>query len=358
MRLCEPELATVLRQRQIQLETRIDAWLGTTLIRANIPFEDGKISEDATTNVGGTLELDVPADRVWSPDQRRATHALGDQGQRLHVTRYVVTGDGARHPVVMGWWRTIESPVDDGTVKVKAAELWDVASEYEFPAPLVPSSSSRWAALADVLAGTIPQRRTIPAGLLEDTDLDLIYDEDRVSAAYELITAMGGLARIDQSGVLQIIPDPPAVSVMSFRDGIGGTVAEKVPTLAEGAPNAFIVRSEPQGEDAEVQAIALLTTGPLRWDGPYGNRPQFYSSPLLTTYTQCKAAADRMLARAQARQNVVKVTTAPDPRLQIHDLVTLDWTPDSQALTRSKLLVTAVEHPLTPELMSFTGIEV
>lgn len=359
MRQCEPELGAVLRQRQIMLETRIDSYIGTDLIRAWIPHDEGaKITEDAATNVGGTLEFDAPADRVWSPELRRETHALGDMGQQLHVTRYVVTGDGARHPIAMGWWRIIESPVEDGVVKVKAAERWDIASEYEFPAPMVPAAGSRWTALRDVLEGTVPQRTTMPAGLDDASGLDLIYDEDRVSAAYELITAMGGLARIDQNGVLQVIPDPPVALAMSFRDGVGGTVAERVPTLGAGAPNAFIVRSEPEGDDPPIQAISVLTTGPLRWNGPYGNRPEEYVSPLLTSYTQCKATADRLLARAVGRQNVVKVTTAPDPRLQIHDLVQLDWTPDSQPMTRSRLLVQSIDHPLTPDLMTFTGIEV
>ena len=358
MRWASTKAAALLNESQIVLTTRVDSWLGTELLAAVIPIEDdGVISEDSEALLGGTLRLTVPADDVWSPDSDRARHPLGDQGQRLHVTRYVAAGDGTQEPIVMGWYRIEESPVEDGVVRVQAAELWCEPQAYEPPAPIVTTSTSTWEALRDVLADTIPQPSTLPAGLGDRDPGVKVWDEDRLAAVAELVDSLGATARVDPCGIVDLTPDPSTEVVRVFADGVAGTVVDRTPAVGDLAPNAFVARSVPDGDGPPIQAIVVVEDGPQRWGGPYGRRPQTHESPLYTSYAECLSGATRLLARARARQWTWKVSCAPDPRLRIDDLVAVDWTESDESVRRVLLRVRSIEHPLSPAAMTFTADE-
>lgn len=346
----------------MQLLTRVDSWLGCELLAADIPLvadSDPKVTEDAEALIGGALTFEVAATDRWSPEDNRDTHPLGDVGQRLHVTRYVVDGFGQRHPVSLGWFRILESPVEDGLVRVRAGELWTVPADYTPIAPIVPVSGSAWDALAEVLADTLPVPPALPAGVADVALGDgVAYDEGRLEAVQALLSVLGLSARVDPAGVIAVYPEPAAVPVLTFRDGVGGTVVSRVPTVGAPAPNAYVVRTVPEGDDPPIQAVAVIDAGPARWGGPSGWRVQTWESPLVTSYAECLATAERLLARAQARARAWKVTAAPDPRLQADDVIRIEWTDHAGASSPLLLRVTQVEHPLTPGLMTITGTEV
>jgi hypothetical protein len=88
--------------------------------------------------------------------------------------------------------------------------------------------------------------------------------------------------------------------------------------------NGVVATSAPQNEtDPVLRAVAVETTGPLQWDGPYGRRPRYYSSPLLTTQAQVQQAADSSLALQRGRAVKVEWDAVPNPALEPLDVVAL-----------------------------------
>jgi hypothetical protein len=84
----------------------------------------------------------------------------------------------------------------------------------------------------------------------------------------------------------------------------------------------------------------------VRWDGPYGHVPYFYSSPLIRTKTAARRSALTILQRVTRCAATREVTAIPDPRVELGDIasVTTEELSGSSTLTGEVL---AFRLPLT-----------
>ena len=122
-----------------------------------------------------------------------------------------------------------------------------------------------------------------------------------------------------------------------------------------------MARSQATGEDGQpsFQAVADQATGPLRVGGPYGVVTRFFSSPLITSYSNASATASSLLATSVRGQSTIPLDLAPDPTLSLDDAVTIR----SQDIAGAAPIelwgrISALDLPLTWEGKARVDVEV
>lgn len=324
----------------IQVISEVTATLDGNVL-ASVPISQGDVRESATGPALGSLSITVPATREWIPSS--PSHPLAAYGQELIVRRGFVAPSG----MAIGWETlgrfVIDSTpapasgwleVDATSVDVRLARVrWVVGTR---------TSGSLRAQIMQICAGVLPVRcafldRSIPDRTWEQQD-------SRRESLIELCDANGLVPRI-HDGQLTIVPASTSVSpVRVVQGGPGGTLVSIAP-VADGdpSPNAVVASTAPTDSTAPVSAMATTTSGPRRWGGPYGSIPDFFESPLLTTYQQCASAALTRLQRLSAVAPDVTMRVVTDPRHRL-DTVLRVIDEDTDCVVR----VTQATHALTP----------
>jgi hypothetical protein len=85
-------------------------------------------------------------------------------------------------------------------------------------------------------------------------------------------------------------------------------------------------------------------TSPTRYGGPFGRKPRFYSSPLLTTVGQCTTAAEALLERVRGLGVQVEISTLVNPALDAGDVIQV-----IQNGVATTHIVDKLSVPLTPD---------
>lgn len=299
-----------------------------------IPVTEGSLEIDATAAVPGQLTATLPR---YLHDQTTGTvrdllpttdddAPLGCSGTQVAVMYSVqIPGQTERESVDLGWFRISEWEEGDGTVTINATSLEALIEEARLISPVtIPKGTPYATAARTLVGGLLPLKVT--ANAAKTTTMDP-FEEDRLEALASLLNAWPARSKVNTAGVLEILPpvnDATDPIVAYLTDGENGTVITS-PTSGsrDGVYNAVRASGEAEGDVAPVSAVAYLSSGPRRWNGPYGNIPYFYSSPLLTTKAQATAAAKTRLAALQVTAQPLEVEIAPDPRLEPGDVVSV-----------------------------------
>jgi hypothetical protein len=109
--------------------------------------------------------------------------------------------------------------------------------------------------------------------------------------------------------VLRIEPDAGLVSVQRKQS-------------SSGLYNRWVVEGKEAADGSKITAGVSLDSGPLRYDGPHGRVPFFYSSTMIETWEQAHAYAVRLRDEFLASLAVeLEVSTVPRPELQAGDRI-------------------------------------
>lgn len=330
MRKVSPTLAAMLNESH-EVNAAIACYYNGRPVADEIPITEGSLEIDGTNSVPGQLTATLPrylhnqtdgTVRDLLPTTDNAP--LGCSGTQVAVMYSVqIPGETERESVDLGWFRISSWEEEEGTISITATSLEALIEEARLIAPITIAKGTPFAtAAATILGGRLPLK--VSANAAKTTTMDP-FEEDRLEALTALTTAWPARMRVNTAGTLEIIPpvndatDPIAVSL---TDGENGTVIQS-PTSGtrDGVYNAVRASGEAEGDVAPVSSVAYLSSGPRRWNGPYGNIPYFYSSPLLTTKAQATAAAKTRLAALQVTAQPLEVEIAPDPRLEPGDIV-------------------------------------
>lgn len=328
----------------------ITAFYEGTVQLADIPISGGSLEYDTTQLIPGSLSVSVP--RYFTPPDgiRRdllpvgELDALGCNGQRVTLSYTISRPGRGTETIPMGWYRINEWAEDGANISLTATTLETLLDEYRFLDTVQLGGGTTMLAAVRTLVANVFPIRLMPgvAGTLTGRSAE----DNRLEALAQLLTDWGFRFYIDDSAALVVAPgwndltDPP---VATLTDGEAGTVV-RTPTQGnrDGVYNAVRAGGEDTGDVAPVSAVEYLRTGPRRWNGPYGNVPFFYASPLLTTVAQCRLAAQTRLRNLQAIAAPVTIEAVPDPRIQLGDVISLDY----RATTRL-VRVDALTLPLT-----------
>jgi hypothetical protein len=94
--------------------------------------------------------------------------------------------------------------------------------------------------------------------------------------------------------------------------------------------NAVAVTGQPGGDLPPVYAVARDTdpASRTRYGGPFGKRPRFYTTSLITTTAQAQAVADAQLAQYLGVARTLSVSAPPNPGLDAGDVITAEVAAD------------------------------
>lgn len=299
-----------------------------------IPIAGGTATWDSTQEIPGAVEIELPKyapdsdGRVvdLTPTKDPGGSILNADGTQLAVSYHVGLPGKDRETIGLGTFRVEDwNESDDGTIGLSTAGLEALIAESRLldPVKSVPGNSYQTIATR-LVADLLPLEITADPARISGKQS---FEDERLTALTELVTAWPARKYVDDSGVLVIAApydDATDPVVATLTDGKDGTVVKRPRSgTRDGVYNAVKASGETSGTTAPVSAVAYLSEGPRRWNGPYGNVPYFYSSPLLTTKAQCRAAAKTRLTNLQVLAEPVTITCAPDPRYQTGDVIEL-----------------------------------
>lgn len=304
---------------------RAEAWYGDTLV-ATIPVGDGGITATARNRIRRTLDLTVP-EYLYPADPG---DALTPFGAELRIWRGIDYGDSREEiPVFQG-------RVDEGDgrrrfggqVAISGTDPGSTLNDARFETPR--AAPAGWSITATIrqlileadpgtsVSSTVTVDGRVPAGLS--------WDRDRGQAVDDLAKAIGADVWAGPDGVWHITPQPTLTdpAVWTLTDGVDGCVVEDSQKVSRaGVYSVIVVIAERADGTTPLRLVVADTdpTSPTYVGGPFGRVPRFYSSPLLSTTTQMRAAGAALLAKSTGLTRTRAITCVPNPALEVGDRI-------------------------------------
>ncbi|SOD80163.1 hypothetical protein SAMN06272781_6899 [Streptomyces sp. 1222.2] len=352
LEMSDAALAVV--QRSHTMVVRAESWLAGELLADDIPIAGGGEDRDTSLAVPERVTLTVPRrDRGVEWDPISPDHPLAAFGQQLRIS-YGVDVGGSTEWIDRGWFLTSSAETDGDTVNVQLEGLLSLIDEAKLVAPFQPSGT-----LASTVRSLVEPALTVEFdGTLIDRSVPvgMQWDEDRMGALSEVLDAWPAVPRVTEDGFLRIEPlDDTGDPVLAITDGAGGTVVRwQGASSRDGAFTVVVARGENSDGD-QIQGVAYDRSGnsPLRADGPFSPLPvpYIFSSPLLTTVAQCRAAATATLTRLRrTASRRLTVTMVPHPGLITGDVISVT----GAGLTNQPCMIEKQALPYSPDTMTLT----
>lgn len=317
-----------------QLATRVEVLHDGAAVQALDVVTDGTVTLDSGARRRGRLTGLTLADpdRSLAPDGILA-ELLAYPGAEIQPWRGVAYPDTAPELVPLGVFRIDEVDVDDTpagqTITITGPDRTAAAEDDRLEDTTTVAAGTNLADLIRaILAPVVPSARFwLPATTAVTTE-PAVWEAGttRWAWAEAVADALGWLLWFDGIGDVRGGPTPEPFTELAGASlvaaGAGSTVIRRIGSVARAdLYNAVIATGEPVGTAAPVRGVAydLDPTSPTRWGGPFGRRPRFYSSPLITTQAQATATAASILERTRKLSRRWRLTTVPHPHLEPGD---------------------------------------
>jgi hypothetical protein len=245
----------------------------------------------------------------WSP-LADPNHPLAANGQRLRVMLGVELEAGEVEWIQRGEYLIQRTEPRGDAIEVEAVGLLALVEEARLVTPYQPTGT-----LASTVRGLVEPALTVSfdAALVDRAvPAGINFDEDRLGALAEVLSAWPAQASVTNEGYLLVGP----VTVPVAPDAVineATTIEVTGESSREGVFNAVVARGT-AADGAQVQGVAYdASTGPHRYGGPFNPLPVpfYFPSPLLTTVAQAQAAARSRLAKLQRESGRPMVATLP-----------------------------------------------
>ena len=149
----------------------------------------------------------------------------------------------------------------------------------------------------------------------------LVYERERLEAVQDLLARIGARYRMTGDGDMEVYPQAPG-PIRWRVEPMAGLVSVARKQDIGGLKNLWQVTGKEDAKGKPVTATATITTGALRYGGPHGRVPEFYSSEMITTAAQAQAYAVKLKNEQEESLAVVlDVQTVPRPELQAGDRI-------------------------------------
>lgn len=178
------------------------------------------------------------------------------------------------------------------------------------------------------------------------------WERERGEALDNLATAIGAEWFASPDGKIYLGPLPAITDttqpVWTIHGGDTGVLLSTDSRMErQNIYNAVVVNGEP-ADKPPVYAVAYDDNplSPLRWGGPFGQVPRFFTSQFVYTQTQAQTTADKILASELSATRFVNVSTVVNPRLMLSDIVAIE---DAGDAFDGLYFVSSFDLPLAPE---------
>lgn len=324
------------------------AWrAGSLVVPEPLLVKDWSFDDDAgdSVKVGQRISLTV-ADPDGSLGAWRFDDPLGVGGTKLQVI-YNVGGSGA---INYGWFRvTANNPtefreprvideygyvetdgslpkhkrrvfVQTGVVQLTAVDLTGDVDRDRLQAPESPKAGAT--VVSEFKRFTSRYFPTVVDPGVADTGVSrqLVYDKERLEACQDLLSRVSARYRMGGDGECHIYPQRSA-SVLRIEPNAGLVSVSRGQSI-DGLYNRWVVEGKNVATGDPVFGVADIESGPLKYGGPHGQVPFFYTSEMITTVAQATSYAQELRDQFLGSLAVeLSVETIPRPELQAGDRV-------------------------------------
>lgn len=315
----------------------VSSWRSGKLLAANIPVLSAQITYDDTATLRRRLAITVPVqDPVavfsWDPGSS-ANHPLANYGQRLKVRAGIVLPTGQKEMFDHGWYLITgwELSEDERNVSVTAVDLAQLLVDDRLYTKSGPGKGRTYRqAFTTLVNGSLPVAvdSALPGRLVNGAT---VWERDRIRNLDDLADAWGARWYVDDAGNAHAskaytVITTATVPVLTLVSGANGTVVDrKRDASRDRLYNAVIVNGKTPTDNKARQpygrAEITLASSPIRVSGPYGRKPRFYTSEMLTTDAQCQATALSLLPQVSSVSRSEPVICIPDPSVELGDVV-------------------------------------
>lgn len=337
------------------VEIRVDAYkvnlsampvATDTPVLADVPISGGTVTIDPASQVRRTLDLTI-ADPSLAPGTD-PNAPLSPFGAELHVQRGIRYPNGTIEWATLGWFRVESADVSPTNgLQITGADRSAFIQDNRFQG-----------AVSSTPSNTIPfQIKLLIASVfptLTCTDLTgstartsaVVWDQDHWQAILDCGTSIGADVFFTADGLPIIKPVPTISDPVRWLVDAGETgvlVDTDISATRDGAYSIVVASGEPSdGPPVIGYAYDTDPTSPTYSSGPFGAKPTFYSSPLLTTNAQASAAAQSILSKVRGLSRQLTLSVIPNPALDAGDVIQVRF-PDGTVETH---IVDAITIPL------------
>lgn len=289
----------------------------------------GSVSVSKQSAIRRTLRM-----TAVDPDGTLAAR-LQVYGHEVRIYRgIVIAGVAELVPVgTFGITDAVNHDADGQVWEVQGYDRGGVISERRFYDPYVIASGTNYGtAIQDLVRSKFPSMTFNPTAFSTMTSsstplLVLEVQNDPWSAAVGMARSVGMELLMDPMGVCTLQPEPDPVSeniVRTYGEGIGYPLLRlDVSRTRRGTYNGVVVTGESTSLTAPVRGEAWDTdsSSPTYRYGAFGEVPRFAFNPLMSTTTQCTAAATAELQGQLGSTEQVDYELIPDAAHDASDVV-------------------------------------
>lgn len=336
MRRSSPQLHDVLTG-SFSRDVTVDVWFGAERTHEGLRVESWSLAGDLGQQVksSGRASVVYESSAGESIAPKGARGALSPFGAVLELKSRIVAG-GFEEVVSLGRFKvvrvqsslefTVDSPtgpvVTGCVVEVEFDSLdRDIERRGFRSAEAPPSLVSCWEELRRISG--FPVAVSLPDKPIPSATAWEAKQGGRLEAVQRLADLLGGVAVVDSTGALTVVPDEVGDPVLTLTVGEDGTITELGSEIdTDTVYNEVYGVFEQDGDRKPIYAVARITTGPLRVDGPYGTHTRYYSSDFVTTQAQADAAVRSVLEQSTSGQTYeLQVQCHFNPLVEIGDVV-------------------------------------
>ncbi|HEX5996292.1 MAG TPA: DUF5047 domain-containing protein [Jiangellales bacterium] len=294
-----------------------------------IPVLGGQVELNGTADIRGTLTLTTEGDWPSSSDT-----LLLPYGNEVFAERGIEV-DGVVEWCPLGYYR-INGPdqddAPDGPIVLEGSDRMAGIVDGKLTGPRDLPSALTYGAAVEDLVGDIYPTAVIEwddATEFETLGRNVMVERDRFAGLRDLIASVGKIVYFDHRGILVVedLPDP-TLPVFTVDHGEGGVLLNLSRQLSRhGVFNAVVAEGEAATTDTPVRVVRIDNDpgSPTYWFGSFGKVPDFISSPLLTTVTRARKAADKRLRESVGLPYTVDFSMVPNPALVPWDPVSVHY---------------------------------
>lgn len=291
---------------------------------------DGDVLTAASAEIRSTVLMSVIAD--WPGNEFDMLNPYG--AADLFLERGIVYGSGTREWVSLGYHRLDDVEQKDaplGPIDLAASDRMAKVIDARLVKPRQYSTAWSWRqVIEDLVLELYPGGTVNLSGFDADAQLptDSICEKERYAFLNDIAKAHGCTMFFNYRGEFTMSPVPlpdttaqPTAMVRRGRDGVLISAGRRL--SRDGVFNAVAANGAQAASTEPVSAVVydLDPSSVTRWDGPFGQVPQYYDSSFLGTAEQAETAARAMLVRSIGLPYTVDFNMIPNPALEPLDLV-------------------------------------
>lgn len=310
----------------LSIGVRIDILHGGKVIAANVPVTGAALEHAATRTVRGRLTYSAP--RSWAP--RFPADPLSAYGQRSRATVICEDISGARWETPLGQFLHQPTEVDGDRTPVEALDLMQVMEEDPMAWPSSPPSGASLSSELQRLAGELPT--ALDRGVSDSpVPVTSQWGNSRTESVWKLAESKHVGLRVEADGVLHAYPmrDAHSPDVVYETADLGEThgngllLDEPLLRLSDRrTPNRWVVTGTAKegGKDTKWTATRENNAGEFN-PRLYGRVTSHKEFSAADSRDAVEKAADTYMAEDLAALQTATLSIAPDPRLEVGDIV-------------------------------------